>query len=442
MDKAATIPTTGADRDLVASYLQKMGSLPRLTYEEELFHASEFYQARQELGRLFSHFPLLVKWRMAQCRTSEIIEPRASEADDDFNTIEAKRKRLLNLDLALDRLGEHLGKIWREDSEKSASARGLLYRSLERLLAGFHFDAKFYHDCRDRLRACAAALIPDQVGGKATGDRALGVEKAAEYVLMDPPSFSRELDDVRHEFTRMDAARTTLLEANLRLVVSVAKKYTNCGLPFLDLIQEGNLGLMLAVDKFEPARGHRFSTYAVWWIRQTVTQALSSHSRTIRIPANLARALNRIGRAEQTLLQELGREPSADEISEVVDIAVERVSALRKMERQTISLQSPIDADESAVLSDFIVDQHAGSPADAASFNLLRETIDQVLDTLDDREREIVICRFGLLNRSSMTLEELSVRFEVTHERIRQIEAAALKKLRHPSRRKFFEGYF
>ena len=438
-------PVPDGEQDLLRSYLRRMGSLPRLTYEEELFHAGEFYQSRAELGGRLSHFPLVVSARLALARTSEVGETRedAAGGEDETGTIEEKRRRLATLVSALARVAEHLERLARDPGDKAAATRAVLQQSLERLLQGFQFDSRFYHDCVARLEQCATALAG---GGERTGAASLGAAAAADQaqalVLMPPAQFETELQAIRPAAERMERARAALLEANLRLVVSVARKYANCGLPFLDLIQEGNLGLMQAVDKFEPQRGHRFSTYAVWWVRQTITQALSSHSRTIRIPANMARLLSRIRRAEQTLLQRRGREPTAAEIAELVDAPVERVSALRKMERQTISLQSPVDDEESACVSDFIEDQQGQSPAESVGASLLAETITEVLQSLEPREREIIISRFGLLNRPTMTLEELSARYQVTHERIRQIEALALRKLRHPSRRKYFEGYF
>ena len=267
-------------------------------------------------------------------------------------------------------------------------------------------------------------------------------EDLYQQLCMGLSEFSAQYQDVEALNARLDNARNTLVESNLRLVVSVAKKYSNYGMQFIDLIQEGNLGLVLAVDKFEPQRGYRFSTYAVWWIRQTITAALSAQSRTIRIPANLARTLHKINRMEQRLLQELGREPTPEEIAERLELAPERVRALRKMERQTISLQSPVDSEDDSQISDFIVDAKVQQPDEVASSHLLVEMITEVLETLNEREKEILTSRFGLFGQPTMTLEQLSQVFNVTHERIRQIEAAALKKLRHPSRRKYFEGYY
>ena len=323
-----------------------------------------------------------------------------------------------------------LQRVATSQSDDAVATRNLLHQSLEKIVASYIFCFRFYAECLKELDQLAKTL-------PSAGKKAL-----AERLLMPPAEFNTSLASVRAGFSRMGEARTVLLEANLRLVISVVRKYVNYGIGFQDLFQEGYLGLTVAVDKFEPHRGHRFSTYAVWWIRQAITQALSAQSRTIRIPANMARALYRINRGEQLLLQRLGREPTPEEIAKLVELPVERVRAWRKMEHQPISLESPIGDGDGAVVSDLVVDQQAESPDEATSMKLLRETISHVLDTLNEREREIIIHRFGLLNRSVLTLEELSSRFDVTHERIRQIEAAALKKLRDPSHRQYFDGYY
>lgn len=429
------------DRDVIRTYLRQMGELPRLTYEEEVFHARQFYQSRAELGALFAAIPLVIQERLADCRANEVTLLQ-EESDEKASglTLDQKRKRIGSMVLALEQLGARLQGTLTLNDEAQQNTRALIHQSLERLLRRVHFHCRFYQDVMGELDGIAAVLIP----GRGAAGPSAGLTPAAceARITMPAGDFAAWYEQASDLYEQLEAARQALLEGNLRLVISVAKKYMNYGLQFLDLIQEGNLGLMLAVDKFEPRRGHRFSTYAVWWVRQTITQALSSHSRTIRIPANMARALNRIAKAEEALLQELGQEPTPEEIAKEVDMPVERVRAMRKMERQTISLQSPVDQDDNMRIADLIVDERSPSPAEVVGNAMLSETINTVLDTLNDREREIIIHRFGLMNKQVMTLEELSQVFNVTHERIRQIEAVALKKLRHPSRRKFFDGYF
>lgn len=423
------------ERDAVQSYLHSMGKLPRLTPEEEVYHSNAFVDARDDMRALLTRFPALLVQHLHACKASDVMMPSdAGQSDDDDGDDDedsgTKREQVIKAVASVEQLAEHLSGLLDDADEDASTKRGIVFASVERVLEPFQFSTQFYQDILSDLYRMREEILADE--------RSV----PENLVPLSEPSFRLLMDEVDEVDARLDAARNALVEANLRLVVSVAKKYNHCGLAFIDLIQEGNLGLIMAVDKFEPQRGYRFSTYAVWWIRQTITAAISSHSRTIRIPANMARALHRINKAEQKLLQAYGREPTPEEIAEAIDLAPERVRALRKMERQTISLQSPVDSEDSSSLGDFIVDPKGEAPDEIASQNLLAETILDVLDTLKDREREIIICRFGLLDHPVMTLEQLSHRFDVTHERIRQIEAAALKKLRHPSRRKYFDGYF
>ncbi len=433
--------------DVVRSYLRQVGNLPRLSYDEEHFHVHEFFRTRGELSRLLSHFPGILLERILLCRSGEISELGDDGSSADTNNNTSKKKKILVLIDTIRQFSDRLDELdTAEVSVDHHQRRTLLHESLENLLGGIQFNGKFYQDCVARLQTVAAILnIPDAPApvmildeGKTPGLSCL--DDVHGTIQMSVADFTIAYPDIVTFFNAMEHGRKALIEGNLRLVVSVARRYLNCGLQFLDLIQEGNLGLLQAVDKFLPDKGHRFSTYAVWWIRQAITRALAKNSRTIRIPANMANELTRIGRTEERLLQKFGREPSPEEIAEEVNMSVERVRALRKMERQTISLQSKTKNDFE--ISELIVDQLTLSPADAASAKLLTETIQEVLLTLDDRERNIIIHRFGLMDQQKMTLEELSERFKVTHERIRQIEMIALRKLRHPSRRKYFEGYF
>ena len=263
-------------------------------------------------------------------------------------------------------------------------------------------------------------------------------EKATEEELAE---IKEEIKNLQKDLDAGDEAKKRLAEANLRLVVSIAKRYVGRGMLFLDLIQEGNLGLIKAVEKFDYRKGYKFSTYATWWIRQAITRAIADQARTIRIPVHMVETINKLIRVSRQLLQELGREPTPEEIAEEMHMSVERVREILKISQEPVSLETPIGEEEDSHLGDFIQDDNVPVPADAAAFTMLKEQLEDVLSTLTDREQKVLRLRFGLDDGRARTLEEVGKEFNVTRERIRQIEAKALRKLRHPSRSRKLKDY-